>query len=170
MPMGSVTDLDGSPRFIDDPMTPDTGNGTPPIVDMGAYEFGTLCLPVTASETVRLGIPANPMAFMPGISGPPIVGCTWEPVVTPFLPGAVLDFAFVSVAAPINASTGLGTFLCNIPPPAQIFVVPASTPFSILIPNDCGLAGRSVCSQAGSFAPGPSIQLANALDLVVGTF
>ena len=32
-------DLDGNPRFVDDPATKDTGNGTPPIVDMGAYEF-----------------------------------------------------------------------------------------------------------------------------------
>ena len=32
------TDLDGSPRFVDDPDTHDTGNGTPPVVDMGAYE------------------------------------------------------------------------------------------------------------------------------------
>jgi len=32
-------DLDGNPRFVDDPATPDSGNGNPPIVDMGAYEF-----------------------------------------------------------------------------------------------------------------------------------
>lgn len=32
-------DLDGFPRFINDLCTTDTGNGTPPIVDMGAYEF-----------------------------------------------------------------------------------------------------------------------------------
>ncbi|MHC4703710.1 MAG: hypothetical protein ACYTFQ_24380 [Planctomycetota bacterium] len=32
-------DLDGSPRFVDHPLIPDTGNGTPPIVDMGAYEY-----------------------------------------------------------------------------------------------------------------------------------
>ena len=31
-------DLDGGARFIDATDTPDTGNGTPPIVDMGAYE------------------------------------------------------------------------------------------------------------------------------------
>jgi len=31
-------DLAGAPRFQDDPDTADTGNGTPPIVDMGAYE------------------------------------------------------------------------------------------------------------------------------------
>ncbi len=36
-------DLDGSPRFIDDPITADTGNGTPPIVDMGAYEYVNSC-------------------------------------------------------------------------------------------------------------------------------
>ncbi len=32
-------DLDGNPRFMDDVGTDDTGSGTPPIVDMGAYEF-----------------------------------------------------------------------------------------------------------------------------------
>lgn len=31
-------DLSGGVRQIDDPATPDTCNGTPPIVDMGAYE------------------------------------------------------------------------------------------------------------------------------------
>jgi hypothetical protein len=38
-------DLDGRPRFVDDPDTPDSGEGDPPIVDMGAYEhqcFGDL--------------------------------------------------------------------------------------------------------------------------------
>jgi predicted outer membrane repeat protein len=32
-------DLDWNPRFVDDPETEDTGYGTPPIVDMGAYEL-----------------------------------------------------------------------------------------------------------------------------------
>jgi hypothetical protein len=39
VPSGVTTDLDGIPRFKDDPETADTGNGTAPIVDMGAYEF-----------------------------------------------------------------------------------------------------------------------------------
>jgi hypothetical protein len=38
-------DLDGEGRFFDDPDTPDTGSGLPPIVDMGAYEFGGSDLP-----------------------------------------------------------------------------------------------------------------------------
>ena len=32
-------DLGGNPRFADDPNTPDSGLGQPPIVDMGAFEF-----------------------------------------------------------------------------------------------------------------------------------
>ncbi len=33
-------DLDGEVRFFDDPNSPDTGYGCPPVVDMGPYEFG----------------------------------------------------------------------------------------------------------------------------------
>ncbi|MEE9212233.1 MAG: right-handed parallel beta-helix repeat-containing protein [Phycisphaeraceae bacterium] len=33
------SDLDNTPRFVDDPQTTDTGFGEPPIVDMGVYEF-----------------------------------------------------------------------------------------------------------------------------------
>ena len=33
------TDIDGDDRKIDDPGVADTGNGTPPIVDMGAFEY-----------------------------------------------------------------------------------------------------------------------------------
>ena len=43
VPLGVTTDLDGNPRFVDDPATADTGIGTPPIVDMGAYEFLPMC-------------------------------------------------------------------------------------------------------------------------------
>ena len=44
VPEGVSTDLDGDPRFLDDPTTPDTGNPDPddpklPIVDMGPYEY-----------------------------------------------------------------------------------------------------------------------------------
>ena len=39
VPKDIDTDLDGNPRFVDDPDTKDTGFGIPPIVDMGAYEF-----------------------------------------------------------------------------------------------------------------------------------
>jgi parallel beta-helix repeat protein len=39
-----LIDLDGNPRIVDDPNTQDTGYGTPPVVDMGAYEFQRPCI------------------------------------------------------------------------------------------------------------------------------
>jgi hypothetical protein len=43
VPEGIDTDLDGNPRFVDDPDTMDTGYGDPPIVDMGALEYQIPC-------------------------------------------------------------------------------------------------------------------------------
>jgi hypothetical protein len=45
VPAGVMTDLDGRLRYFDDPCTADSGNGTPRVVDMGAYEYGS-CLAV----------------------------------------------------------------------------------------------------------------------------
>jgi parallel beta-helix repeat protein len=39
VPSGITTDFDLNPRFVDDPRTTDTGNGTAPFVDMGVYEY-----------------------------------------------------------------------------------------------------------------------------------
>ena len=39
LPGGLTQDLDGSPRYVNDWMTPDTGTGPPPAIDMGAYEY-----------------------------------------------------------------------------------------------------------------------------------
>lgn len=38
VPIGTTTDLDGLPRFVDIASAPDGGSGTAPIVDMGAHE------------------------------------------------------------------------------------------------------------------------------------
>jgi hypothetical protein len=38
LPAGTTTDLDGLPRLADDPAVTDSGAGTAPIVDIGAYE------------------------------------------------------------------------------------------------------------------------------------
>jgi parallel beta-helix repeat protein len=46
VPAGVTTDLDGNPRFVDQPEVPDTGNGTAPIVDMGAYEANYIEVPM----------------------------------------------------------------------------------------------------------------------------
>jgi endonuclease/exonuclease/phosphatase family metal-dependent hydrolase len=52
VPSAVTTDLDGNPRFVDDLGTVDTGSGTPPVVDMGAYEY--LISPPPQSRAVDL--------------------------------------------------------------------------------------------------------------------
>ncbi len=59
VPPGVTTDLDGRPRFVDISAVPDTGNGTPPIVDMGAYE-------VQHYVDVALDKAASPLLVAPG--------------------------------------------------------------------------------------------------------
>jgi hypothetical protein len=53
-------DLDGGCRFVDNPDAPDTGNGTPPIVDMGAYEF---------APAIEMPMHFTPQALNPGSRG-----------------------------------------------------------------------------------------------------
>ncbi|MHC4086226.1 MAG: right-handed parallel beta-helix repeat-containing protein [Planctomycetota bacterium] len=50
VPSGITTDLDDNPRFVDDPGTVDTGSGTPPIVDMGAYEYFIPPPPISSAD------------------------------------------------------------------------------------------------------------------------
>lgn len=54
VPVGILVDLDGVPRFVDDPLTPDTGAGAAPIVDMGAYEFPLRAGDCTGNGLVNL--------------------------------------------------------------------------------------------------------------------
>ncbi|MHC4742818.1 MAG: choice-of-anchor Q domain-containing protein, partial [Planctomycetota bacterium] len=49
-------DLDGYPRFADDPSTADTGSGAAPIVDMGAYE-GTGDANILTVSTEEIAVP-----------------------------------------------------------------------------------------------------------------
>jgi hypothetical protein len=52
VPAGIEVDLDGNPRFVDDPCREDTGLGDPPIVDMGSYEFQDRSCDLNGSGTV----------------------------------------------------------------------------------------------------------------------
>ncbi len=45
VPFDITRDLDRKSRFQDNPLVIDTGNGSPPIVDMGAYEYGSSSAP-----------------------------------------------------------------------------------------------------------------------------
>ena len=64
-------DLDGNPRFADDPGVIDCGNGTPPIVDMGAYEFqGATPLFCLADLNRDAVVDAADLALLIGAWGP----------------------------------------------------------------------------------------------------
>ncbi|MFC1845095.1 hypothetical protein ACFLZ5_09950 [Thermodesulfobacteriota bacterium] len=62
-----ATDIDGDDRKIDDPAVSDTGNGTPPIVDMGAYELN--CNVVDCSEPPTSGGGGSGGGSVSGLSG-----------------------------------------------------------------------------------------------------
>lgn len=53
-----TSDLDGNTRFRDDPDTPDTGNGVPPIVDLGAFEFGSSNVAIPTHSTAGMVVTA----------------------------------------------------------------------------------------------------------------
>ncbi len=63
VPASLLIDLDGGDRFADDPCTPDTGRGTPPIVDMGAYE-GTTRAAAVCLSTYALTVPEGQTALL----------------------------------------------------------------------------------------------------------
>ena len=68
VPKGIDTDLDGNPRFVDDPDTKDTGFGDPPIVDMGAYEFQPALCPADLDASGDVGV--KDLLFLLGAWGP----------------------------------------------------------------------------------------------------
>jgi hypothetical protein len=51
VPAGVTTDLLGAARFVDIPSVPDTGSGTAPVVDRGAYELASAVLPCVGDIT-----------------------------------------------------------------------------------------------------------------------
>lgn len=122
---------------------------------------------LTATETTRLGTPANPAALLPGQTSGPVVGETWDPVVdhTTFLPGAIFD-VFALGAVPANLPfANWGTILCD--QLAGTLANPAGVPFAIPIPNNCSLMGLSLCAQILA-TDGPTLALTNALDITIG--
>ena len=91
-------DLDGNPRFVDRPDIEDTGNGTPPIVDMGAYEAMVSCFGV---NHVKLGTKAGKKGNKVEVKGT-------------FDPASPIDFAVDDVTYTID--DGLGYMLTFIIP------------------------------------------------------
>lgn len=176
----SDCDGDGTPDDCD--TEPDCNmNGIPDNCDIAAGTSNDIdmngipdecqdCPPQLATETLRLGTPANPASLLFGTTGPPVIGTIYRPVIdhTSFATGSVLDFLAVSVL-PSNLPTAIGTLLINTPP-VVIFTTMPGTPFEVPIPDDCDSAGRLLSAQGMSFSPGPVMELTNAIDCRLGTF
>lgn len=137
-----------------------------------AYVFD---VPMTqALQTVRSGVPPNPNAFLPSPTVGPLIGTSWNPSVDHsfFAPGALADFAAISLLGPLNVPMAWGTLL--VAPPFQGPVLMSPSPgagFNIPVPGMRSLLGQTAWTQAGSVSPGPSgiaIELTNSLDVVFG--
>lgn len=169
---GTGIDFGSAPRQMDVPSIADTGAGTAPIVDLGAIELSPCGVQVASSETSRTGTVANPDVLLPGQTSGPVVGAVWDPQVdhTTFVPAALGDFLLFSPQA-LDVDLGpIGSLLCNVPFLVTLIDVTPADPFAVAIPNDCGLVGLELCSQAGSSPDGSSFQLTNALDITIGAY
>lgn len=82
-PAGITTDLDGNARFFDDPATPNTGLGIPPIVDMGAYEFGSGSPAPTPTATPTTMPPTATPTATPTTIPPTATPTSVPPTATP---------------------------------------------------------------------------------------
>ena len=140
-----------------------------PFVDHPEWVECLFGAPVMASEAVRIGFPVNPTALMTGITSPPRLGATWDPVIdhTTFAVGAAADVLLMS-AGPTNVSTPFGTLLCDLASPTLVLSGAAGVPFLVPVPTDCRLAGAGLSAQGLSADVGGMLQLTNALDVTFG--
>lgn len=106
VPVGVTTDISGLPRFFDDPAVPDTGAGTPPIVDMGAYERVPLSVTAPADLSLCSGTDA---VFSVTASGQPTITYQWRKGGTPLVDGGRVSGATTStltIQASVPADSG----------------------------------------------------------------
>jgi hypothetical protein len=106
VPGGVTTDLSGLPRFFDDPAVPDTGAGTPPIVDMGAYE--RVPLSVTSPSDVSLCSGSTAMLSVTA-SGAPTLTYQWRKGGAPLSDGGRISGSAtntLTISATIQGDSG----------------------------------------------------------------
>lgn len=104
VPIDVTTDLAGNPRFVDVASVPDTGNGTPPIVDMGAYEAAFADVSLVKAVYPETAVPGGPITFTLSISNSGSVTAT-QVIVTDTLP-AYLSVSSVLTSGIVISDTG----------------------------------------------------------------
>lgn len=160
-PLDAYIDFNGQ-GFVQLAAGPNMFVNGPDVVNI----FFTVCAAPTTSafESIRIGSPPNPPAFFPGVTNPPLIGLTWDPVIdhTCFLPSATIDVLGISTT-PLNFfAPSYGTVLCSAA--VFSFLSPPGVPFSVRIPADPTLIGLSVCTQGASWN-GAKLKLTNAIDV-----
>lgn len=172
VPVGSIIDLAGQPRFQNVPGVVDTGLGTAPLVDMGAYEtaapafvalpgcFGNtasltstspgLAINQSASLSLTAGLyPTGLGLYYLGFDGTNLSGCG---LALPGIGEVLLALApFPSLLGTSATVAGLGSFLVNVP-------------------NSPSLIGQTVAFQAANvdlIGAGNPVELSNALEATI---
>jgi hypothetical protein len=123
---------------------------------------------VGPSEVARLGVPPNPHALLPGVTGPPVIGANWRPHIdhASFFPGATADLLGIT-AAPANPNAFRHTALRALGVPAAHGNRARRQTFALPVPLSCSLVGVTLCAQ-GASTDGAALLLTNALDLRLG--
>ncbi|QDU68182.1 NHL repeat-containing protein [Engelhardtia mirabilis] len=125
-----------------------------------------------AIQATRSGIPPNPTALLPGVTSGPVIGATWDPVIShgSFAPGALIDVLVVT-SGPTNLPLpGFGTLLCDLAVTYFTATTAAGAPFAVDIPPTCQIVGLGLCTQGVSVDGVGGLLLTNALDIAVGTY
>ena len=161
VPVGVTTDIAGLPRFFNDPSVPDTGAGTPPIVDMGAHER----VPLSVSAPSGLNLCAGADAvFSVTAAGQDPLSFQWRRNGVPLsnggrISGADTDALTISATIPgdsddydVVVTDGVGQSLTSTE--ATLLVSPAPAAPVITAPESVAVASTSnaasVVANAGS--------------------
>jgi uncharacterized repeat protein (TIGR01451 family) len=137
-------DLDDNPRFDDMPSQPDVGNGTPPIVDMGAYETAPGL--ITVVKTADLG----------GATGAPLGGVVTYTQVIRNDGDDVVSGVVVTDPMPLGLTFGQWLERGSAQPPPPVtwgpFDVVARTSYALSftanVTENTGFAGQVITNTA----------------------
>ncbi len=124
-----------------------------------------------AAATFRNGLGLNPAVFSEVT--PALIGQNWNCQVDLAPSGAVASVVAFTLGGPLNSGLVLAGLvqgeLLVLPPLIRPISAELTGQHAILLPPSCSYVGRPYSVQAALFTPG-SLQLTNALDLVIGTF
>ncbi len=134
VPQGVISDLDGNSRFVDILSVPDTGSGSAPVVDMGAYEGYRYSLTVTKAGTGSGTVHVSGCLFAwDGNTG----RCTLDEGQISLSASADTGSVFSGWSGTGSASTCTGTGACSftITEDSEVTATFTATAVKVLSPN-----------------------------------